>query len=316
MTMMIADKLRKSILQAAIQGKLTEQLPTDGDARDLLEKIRAEKQRLIKEKKIKKESPLPAISDEEIPFDIPDNWCWCKLGDLCLKMGAGSTPSGGRNIYESHGVKFIRSQNVHNDGLYLDNIAYISTEIDNKRQNSHVFAKDLLINITGASIGRCALVPDDFDVANINQHVLIIRLIDESIRHFIHSVIISPYIFNTIMQLQVGATKEGLSAEKAKNLIIPLPPLDEQLRIVEKVNELTTELNSLEKDEQILNQLQNDFPKRLKASLLQAAIQGKLTEQLPDDGDARDLLKSIQQEKEKLIKEKKLKPEKPLPANL
>ena len=96
MTMMIADKLRKSILQAAIQGKLTEQLPTDGDARDLLEKIRAEKLSLIKEKKIKKESPLPAISADEIPFDIPDNWCWCRLKSICTKLvdGDHNPPSG------------------------------------------------------------------------------------------------------------------------------------------------------------------------------------------------------------------------------
>ena len=102
--MMIADKLRKSILQAAIQGKLTEQLPTDGNARDLIEKIRVEKLRLIKEKKLKKEFPLPTISDSEIPFDIPDNWCWCRLGDIC-EIYTGNSISETEKLTKYSGLK-------------------------------------------------------------------------------------------------------------------------------------------------------------------------------------------------------------------
>lgn len=241
------NKLRVSLLQSAIQGQLTEQLPEDGDARDLLKEIEAEKARLIAEKIIKKEKPLPPITDEEIPFEIPENWAWVRLGDLCAKVGAGSTPSGGKAVYLDDGVKFIRSQNVHNDGLYLDNVAFIAEKTHFSKKGSTVYPKDLLLNITGGSIGRCCVVPDDFDTANVNQHVLILRLFDEKIRFYLHQVIISPFIFKLIMDLQVGGTKEGLSATSAKNLLIPFPPLAEQQRIVEKLDEILGKVDGLKK---------------------------------------------------------------------
>lgn len=164
--------------------------------------------------------------EEELPFEVPQGWCWCRLENLMQKVSSGSTPRGGRNVYVENGVKFIRSQNVYNEGLVLSNIAYITSEIHKEKSNSHVIANDLLLNITGASIGRCALVPGDFDTANINQHVLILRLIDYSIKEFIHLAITSPLVFNQIMDMQVGGTKEGLSAEKANKLFIPIPPLN------------------------------------------------------------------------------------------
>ena len=306
---MIAEKLRKSILQAAIQGKLTEQLPEDGDAHSLLAYV-------LTPQNIKRFEHNPehfSIAEDEQPFSIPDNWVWVRLGDICTKIGSGSTPSGGRAVYVSAGIKFIRSQNVYNDGLQLDNIAFISPEIDRKKTGSHVYAKDILLNITGASIGRCALVPDDFDVANINQHVLILRLSYEKVREYIHLVMTSPYIYGEIMSAQVGGTKEGLSATKTKQLMIPLPPLSEQLRIIDAVNDAVEKIKELEKDEQKLNLLQKSFPKKMKDSLLQAAIQGKLTERLDSDGDARELVADIQKEKSRLIKEGKIKKDKALP---
>ena len=309
--MMIADKLRKSILQAAIQGKLTEQLPTDGDARDLLEKIRAEKQRLIKEKKIKKESLLPAISDEEIPFDIPDNWCWVRLGDIVQIKGGKRIPAGSKLTTNETKHKYIRVADMHNGTILSNDIHYITDDVYLKIKNYNISSDDVYITCAG-TIGRIGTVPKEFDGANLTENAdkLVFAFLD---KNWLKFVLMSSFSQEQIIEntTQVGQPK--LAIKRIALLLIPLPPLDEQLRIVEKVNELMTELNSLEKDEQILNQLQNDFPKRLKASFLQAAIQGKLTEQLPDDGDARDLLQSIQQEKEKLIKEKKLKPEKPMP---
>ncbi|MDD2621001.1 MAG: restriction endonuclease subunit S, partial [Syntrophomonadaceae bacterium] len=200
-----------------------------------------------------------------------------------------------------------------NEGLRLDNVVYITPEIDQKREGSHVFAKDILLNITGASIGRCALVPDDFDVANINQHVLILRLVNSLLREYVHLVMITPYIFGEIMNVQVGGTKEGLSASKAMQLLIPLSPFTEQQRIVNKIKEIMPQLDVLGKDEMKLDTIQKSFPKKMKDSLLQSAIQGKLTEQLEADGDARDLLVEIQKEKADLIKLKKIKKEKDLP---
>lgn len=230
------EDMKKSILQLAMQGKLVEQRPEEGTADEQYEQIVAEKAQLIKDGKIKKEKPLPEITEDEIPFEIPASWKWVRLSAICEKIGSGSTPTGGKNVYQDDGILFLRSQNVYNDGLRFDGIAFISEELN--RPNSVVVAKDILLNITGGSIGRCALVPDDFDKANINQHVMIIRLVNLDLRFWVHFVIISAYIQQKIMDVQVGVSREGLSAEKLKNFIIPLPPLAEQKRIVAKIEEL------------------------------------------------------------------------------
>ena len=230
------EDMKKSILQLAMQGKLVEQRPEEGTADEQYEQIVAEKAQLIRDGKIKKEKPLPEITEDEIPFEIPVSWKWVRLSAICEKIGSGSTPTGGKNVYQDDGILFLRSQYVYNDGLRFDGIAFISEELN--RPNSVVVAKDILLNITGGSIGRCALVPDDFDKANINQHVMIIRLVNLDLRFWVHFVIISAYIQQKIMDVQVGVSREGLSAEKLKNFIIPLPPLAEQKRIVAKIEEL------------------------------------------------------------------------------
>lgn len=313
-TQALADKMRKAVLQAAIEGKLTDQREDDGNARDLLIQIEAEKQRLIKAGEIKRQKSLPDITEEEQPFDIPDSWEWVRLGDLCLKVSSGSTPAGGKAVYKEKGVSFIRSQNVHNDGLVLDNVAFIDEATHKKKPNGAIFAKDILLNITGASIGRACIVPDDFDVGNTNQHVLTLRQFEPRIRYFVHTVLISPFIFKSIMDVQVGGTKEGLSASKAKELMIPLPPLAEQQRIVRKLKEVLAQIDSLQTDEDELHRLQLAFPNQMQASLLQAAIEGKLTQQdATKDGYASDLLTDIEIEKQKLIKAGEIKRSKTLP---
>ena len=256
------ERLKKSILQEAIQGKLVPQDPSDESAEALLERIRAEKQRLIKEGKIKKDKHESIIFrrdnshyekrgsevvciDDEIPFDIPELWSWCRLNELCTKIGAGSTPTGGKTIYVPEGIKFIRSQNVYNDGLKLNDISYITEEINAKKKGSIVRSKDILLNITGGSIGRCAVVPDDFDIANVNQHVMIIRLVEPKMRHWIHTILISEYIQNLIMDVQVGVSREGLSATKLMNFLIPVPPISEQNRILDFCSNISNRLSTL-----------------------------------------------------------------------
>ena len=256
------ERLKKSILQEAVQGKLVPQDPSDEPAEALLERIRTEKQRLIKEGKIKKDKHESVIFrrdnshyekrgsevvciDDEIPFDIPELWSWCRLNELCTKIGAGSTPTGGKTIYAPEGIKFIRSQNVYNDGLKLNDISYITEEINAKKKGSIVRSKDILLNITGGSIGRCAVVPDDFDIANVNQHVMIIRLVEPKMRHWIHTILISEYIQNLIMDVQVGVSREGLSATKLMNFLIPVPPISEQNRILDFCSNISNRLSTL-----------------------------------------------------------------------
>ena len=252
------EALKKSILLQAVQGKLVEQDPTDEPAEVLLERIRAEKQRLVKEGKIKKDKHESIIFrrdnshyekhntedvqiDNDLPFDLPCGWAWSRLRNLTSKIGAGSTPQGGRSVYVNEGIKFIRSQNVYNDGLRLEDIVYITEETNSKKLGSVVRPQDILLNITGGSIGRCAVVPDDFDIGNVNQHVMIIRLIEPNMRYWIHAVLTSPYIQNLIMDVQVGVSREGLSASKLMDFFIPVPPINEQKRIlacVSKINEI------------------------------------------------------------------------------
>lgn len=236
---MTAQDLKNSILQRAIEGKLVPQRQEEGTAKELLAKIRAEKARLIKEKKIKKSKPLPAITDDEKPFDIPESWEWVRLGDICSKICSGKTPDGGRNsnAYRQSGIPLFREQNIYNDGLKYKGIVYISEELSNTRLGSKVFAKDLLLNITGGSIGRCAIVPDDFPVGDINQHILIIRLIQPELRFWIHIYLCSPLGQKIINRKAVGA-KAGFSASKCKNVPIPVPPLAEQHRMVARLEDL------------------------------------------------------------------------------
>lgn len=239
-------ELKNCILQLAVQGKLVEQDPNDEPASVLLEKISEEKERLIKEKKIKKEKALAEIREEEKPFELPDGWCFTRLNNLTTKIGAGSTPKGGKSVYLDSGIKFIRSQNVYNNGLFINDVAYIDEKTHEKMSGSKVEANDLLINITGGSIGRCCIVPSEFDTGNVNQHVSIVRLIDNEILKYIHLVLTSPYIFNKIMEVQVGISREGLSISKLSEFIIPFPPLSEQKRIVEKVDSLMALCDELE----------------------------------------------------------------------
>ena len=231
------DKLRKSILQQTVQGKLTERDPSDEPASELLKRIHNERAVLQKNKVAKKSQAKENIAIDEIPFDIPDTWEWVNLGWICQKVGAGSTPKGGSAVYVPEGIKFLREQNVHDDGLHLDGVVYIDEETHAAKAGSQVQAQDILINITGGSIGRNALVPDDFDTANVNQHVLIIRLVDKELRHYLHYCFSSPVVLNQMFAKQAG-DKPGLSATKVENFLIPLPPLAEQKRIVARVEEL------------------------------------------------------------------------------
>ena len=256
----LPGRLRKSVLQLAVQGGLAPQDPADEPAAVLLERIRGQRRQLVAEGKMKApkggESIIFAGSDgrryekrvdargresepvcieDEIPFEIPEGWEWARLGSVFTKMGSGSTPAGGRKVYQDKGPMLIRSQNVHNEGLRLDDVAHFAYSLFTKR-GSHVLPNDMLLNITGASIGRCAIVPDAFGDADVNQHVLIMRPVLPIASEYLHAAIISPLVQSAIMVGQVGATKEGLSASKAAELLVPFPPLVEQHRIVDVVD--------------------------------------------------------------------------------
>lgn len=231
-----AKAIERAILQAAISGKLTKQHPEDGTAEELLETIKTERQQLEKEGKIKKQKPLPLMSEEVDLFDVPPAWAWVRLGQLVKYSGSGSTPKGGKAVYVHEGTMFLRSQNIHNDGLRTQDVAFVSQATVETLGSNTAYPGDLLLNITGASIGRAAVVPSGFAPSKTNQHILTIRLIDPRLARYIQTVITSDFGFRQIMQRQNGGTKEGLNSTSALSLPVPVPPVDEQERIAAKLD--------------------------------------------------------------------------------
>lgn len=289
--MIDTQAIRSKLLDLAIRGKLTEQRPEDGTAEELYRQIQAEKQALIQTGKIRKEKPLPENTEEEIPFEIPNNWKWVALGNITSKISSGNTPTGGRNsdVYVPSGFPFFREQNIYDDGIRQAGMVFISEKLLETRPNSTVKAKDILLNITGGSIGRCALVPDNFDRGSINQHILIIRTVKPETRFYLHMIIRSSYVQSYIKDKAVG-DKDGFSGGRCKRILIPLPPLAEQHRIAERVGQAFSILDTID----TLQAQYTDNLTILKSKLIDSAIQGKLTEQLPEDGTAEDLYRQIQ----------------------
>lgn len=231
----LVKRLSQSFLEEAMQGKLATQNSKDGHATELLEMIKAEKEKLIAEKKIKKEKPFPSIQEDEIPFAIPANWVWCRLGELCTKIGSGSTPKGSN--YSKIGKPFFRSQNIYNHGLVYEDINFISDEVHKQMNGTVVYANDILLNITGGSMGRCALVPNDFEEGNVSQHVCIIRPICIN-NKFLHDIVLTPFFQKFIFSSTTGDGREGLPKYNLEQFLIPLPPIEEQNRIVNKIETL------------------------------------------------------------------------------
>ncbi|HDY8043666.1 TPA: restriction endonuclease subunit S [Vibrio vulnificus] len=343
-------KLRELILELAVRGKLVPQDPNDEPASVLLERIAAEKAQLVKDKEIPKTKPLPAISPDDIPDDPPTGWSMVRLGEIVTKMGSGSTPRGGQKAYVDDGVIFLRSQNVWNEGVRLDDVAYISDEVHQKMSNTKVLPGDVLLNITGASLGRTTIFPSDFVEANVNQHVTIIRLIELEMNKFVHLGLMSPMVQKLVWGRQVGMAIEGLSKKVLEQFEFPIPPINEQHRIVAKVDELMALCDQLEQQteasldahqvlvETLLETLTNSKDAtelmanwtrisehfdtlftteqsidQLKQTILQLAVMGKLVPQDPNDEPAAKLLERIAEEKAQLVKEKKIKKQKALP---
>src|ERR1039458_4684834 len=238
--------LRQFILDLAVRGKLVEQDSKEEPAACLLKRIEAEQASLVRSGEIKRLESLEAVGTDEIAFPLPEGWEVAWMGWLARKLGAGSTPLGGKSVYQSEGIPFLRSQNVHNDGLRLDDVALISRAIHDQMSGTHVRPKDILLNITGASIGRSAVVPNTFVEGNVSQHVAIMRLFLPAIRDFIHLSLISPFFQKMIDDVQVGVSREGLSIQRLRLFPMPLPPLAEQVRIVAKVDELMALCDRLE----------------------------------------------------------------------
>lgn len=308
----ICEDLRKAVLQAAIQGKLTQQLPEDGNAEALYKEIQKEKQRLIKEGKIKREKPLPEITEEEIPFDIPENWKWVHIGEIGnLVRGSGIK----KDETTSTGYQCVRYGEIYTTYYHSFSNAktYTSDAVYNK--SKHITKGDLIFTLTGENkqdiAKTIAYLGDDSIAVGGDLAIWTNHLCDPRYLSF--------YMYSSFAIEQKRAVATGdiivhISCDKVGRFIMPLPPLAEQKRIVAKVDELMAKVAELKRTEGDIKALYEVFPGDMKASLIQSAIQGRLTEQLASDGDAETLYADIQKEKQRLIKEGKIKKENPLPA--
>jgi type I restriction enzyme S subunit len=232
--------LRQTILNLAVRGRLVPQDPNDKPAAELLKRIATEKARLGMK------NHLAPLKSDEIPYTLPTGWSWSRIGEICSKTGSGSTPRGGKEVYKAFGVPFLRSQNIYDDGLRLNDVAYIDPATHKRMSGTSVMPGDLLLNITGGSMGRCCLVPSDFKEANISQHVAIIRVALQGIERFLHRLVLSPYFQAFVFDEQTGAGRGGLPKNRMDLIAVALPPLAEQHRIVSKVEELMALCDRLE----------------------------------------------------------------------
>ena len=285
---MDTKKLRQKILDLAIRGKLVPQDPNDEPASVLLERIKAEKERLIKEGKIKRSKKTTKTSDtphyENVPFEVPKGWVWTDIENICSKIGSGSTPRGSN--YSSKGIPFFRSQNIYNNGLVYEDIKFISEDIHQTMIGTEVLPNDLLLNITGGSLGRCAIVPANFQRGNVSQHVCIMRPI-LVVSEYFHAFVLSSSFSKSIKI--TGSGREGLPKYNLERMFFPLPPLTEQYRIVSEIEHWFALINQIEQDKLDLQ----EAIKQAKNKILNIAIHGKLVPQDPSDEPASEFLKRI-----------------------
>ncbi|ATA86786.1 type I restriction endonuclease [Capnocytophaga gingivalis] len=286
--MMNTKQIRQKILDLAIRGELVPQDPTDEPASVLLERIRAEKEQLIKDKKLKRDKKDNEPIDE-VPFELPEGWEWCRLGEIAY-IAAGSTPES--SSFVDKGIPYLKVYNLRNQAIDFDyKPQYIKESIHNgilKRSKTEI--GDLIMNIVGPPLGKLAIIPTSLPESNFNQAAVLIR-------PYLYKNIINKYLFYFLSEMSEinsistkgSAGQINISLSQSKNMRVPFPPLAEQHRIVQKIEQLFTLVDTIETHKE---QLKSDV-KQARNQVLNYAIAGKLTHQDPNDEPAEALLKRI-----------------------
>lgn len=294
---MNAQDLKNSILQLAVQGKLVEQRAEEGTARELLEQIKLEKDQLIKDKKIKKSKPLPEITEDEIPFEIPESWEWVRLGNIIiLQSGQDLQPA----FYNSEekGIPYLTgASNIEDGNIIINRWTESPKAIANQG--------DLLLTCKG-TVGKTTIL--NLSEVHIARQIMGIRTLGASILYiklFVESQI-------TYLKSKAKSMIPGIERNNVLDLCIPVPPLEEQNRIVAKIEEILPYIDQYDKAYTKLETFNKKFPEDMEKSILQMAMQGKLVEQRPEEGTADELYEQIVAEKAQRIKEGKIKKEKPI----
>ena len=318
---MNGKQLKNSILQWAIQGKLVPQDPNDEPASVLLERIRAEKARLVKEKKIKKDKNESIIYrgddnsyyekflttgevkciDEEIPFEIPKGWEWTRIRNISQSyIGLTYSPTD----VSSRGTIVLRSSNIQNGKIVLNDVVRVSKEISEKLQ---VEKNDIIIcarNGSAKLVGKSAVVTDVTEPMTFGAFMAICKT---ALYQYVSIFLQSDLFFSQLRGVSGTTTINQLTQNNFNDFWIPIPPANEQKRIVEKSQNVSPFIERYSKSQETLNLMNIQIKEQLKKSILQEAIQGKLVPQIAEEGTAQELLEQIRQEKQKLVKEGKLK---------
>lgn len=326
---MNGKQLKNSILQWAIQGKLVPQDPNDEPASVLLDKIRQEKERLIKEKKIKRDKNASIIYrgednsyyekilatgevkciDEEVPFEIPKGWEWCRLRNLCTIFGRigfrGYTKSD--MVEKGNGAISISPSNMKENGNMDFNVcSYISWYKYEESPEIQIQINDVLVVKTGSSYGKTCIIKSLPERATINPQIAVLKFIGV-IPAWLTSALNSPHVQNQFNDYVIGTSIPTFSQEKLGSTLLPCPPMQEQQRISLLIKNLMYHISHYDESQKRLAELNLQVKDDIKKSLLQEAIQGKLVQQIAEEGTAQELLEQIKTEKQKLVKEGKLK---------
>lgn len=315
---MTGQQLKNSILQWAIQGKLVPQDPTDEPASKLLERIRTEKAQLIKEGKLKKGQPTshiyrddegsyyekvgskePVCINHEIPFDLPSGWEWCRLSDIGITM-TGKTPPRGCPEFFGDYIPFLGPANISDD-----KIISVTQGLSKKGMEvANVVPPFTVMQVCiGGSIGKCAIA---YEEVTFNQQINSITPVICDVG-YVYLGMMSDFFRRQMVVKSTGTATPIINRSNWETILFPLPPLEEQKRIVARIEELMPLVEQYDKAHSELTRLNDQLPEQLKKSILQEAIQGKLVPQDPTDEPASELLERIRTEKAQLIKEGKMK---------
>ncbi|MDO4467890.1 MAG: restriction endonuclease subunit S [Bacillota bacterium] len=305
MAHVLAKDLRESVLQAAFSGKLSNAKTDDTPIEFTISLIRKIKEELIRDNKIKKEKELLPVSDGEELFEIPIHWKWVRMQSvLDVRDGTHDSPK-----YVKTGYPFVTSKNLVDGKICFDTCKYIAEEDFLKfNERSRVDDGDILMAMIG-SIGKPVLVEGkncEFSIKN----VALIKFLENSNINNKYILLLLSFFETYLKSQSTGGVQQFVSLSYLRNLPIPLPPIEEQARIVAKVDELMEEIDEYEKIENQLVELKKNFPGDMKTAVLQAAMQGKLTKQLETDSDVEKYINSVLSLKNELIKNKEIKKDK------
>ena len=300
---MNAQQLKNAILQEAIEGRLVPQDPNDEPASILLERIRKEKERLVKEGKLKKKDlEVKPISEDEIPFEIPESWEWVRLSSLSSAIHYGFTASAA----PAGNAKLLRITDIQDDKVDWKSVPFCTTK-EKDLFTYQLKNRDILIARTGGTIGKTYIVRQLDEVAVFASYLIRVIPLEEVNEEFLKLFMMTPCYWKQLTDASSGTGQPNVNGQSLSNLILPIPPKEEQIRILSKYEELLPKVEEYGKAQDTLNKLNAELPERLKKSILQEAIEGRLVPQNPNDEPASVLLTKIRKEKEQLVKEGKLK---------